>query len=198
MKTYLSIFVLAMMVIVSGCNSKHEKTAEEKAATEDSLKNAKAAELAEQKAQRKAQLKEAREMKEEQRRAALAEKAKASLTFKDASGKVVYYKSEVDPQYQGGNEAMMKYLRENVQYPEAAKTKGVEGTVFVDFIIDNKGKVRDVKASETTLDQVDSALIDEAVRVVSSMPAWVAGTKGGKPVDVAYSIPITFEIEEGL
>jgi len=191
MKTYFSIFVLAMTVIVWGCNSKHEKTAEEIAATEDSLKNVKAEELA----ARKAKLRETREMKAEQRRTAMAEKAKASATYKDASGKVVYYKGEVDPVFAGGEQAMHKFLQDNLQYPESAQTKGVEGTVFVDFIVDSKGKVRDVIATETTWAEVDSTLVNEAVRVVSVMPAWVAGTKGGKPVDIAYSIPITFELE---
>ena len=192
MKIYFSIFVLLMTVMVWGCNpKKHEKTAEEIAATEDSLKQVKAAELAE----RKAKLREARDAKTAQRRSAIEEKAKASPTYKDASGKTVYYRVEVDPRYEGGEEAMMKYLQENLKYPESARSEGVEGTVYVDFVVDKKGKVRDVTATETTLAEVDSTLIAEAVRVVSTMPAWGAGTQGGKPVDVAYSIPITFELE---
>jgi len=191
MRIYFSIFVLAMMVIVWGCNSKHEKTAEEIAATEDSVRQAKVAELAE----RKAKLKEVRDAKAAQRRAAIAEKAKTSPTYKDASGQVVYYKVEVDPKYTGGEEAMTKYLQDNLKYPESARSKGVEGTVFVDFIVDKKGVVKNAAATETTLAEVDSALIAEAVRVVSAMPKWDPGTQGGKPADVAYSIPITFELE---
>jgi TonB family protein len=190
MKTYFSIFVLAMTAIVWGCNSKHERTAEEIAATEDSLRQVQAAELA----QRKAKLKEVRDTKTAQRRTAMAEKAKTSPTYKDASGKAVYYKVEVDPTYTGGEGAMMDYLQNNLKYPESARSKGIEGTVYVDFVVDKKGKVKDATATETTLDEVDSALVVEAVRVVSAMPAWGPGTQGGKPVDVAYSIPITFEL----
>lgn len=192
MKIYFSIFVLAMIVIVSGCNSKkHEKTAEEIAVTEDSLKQVKVAELAE----RKAKLKEARDAKTAQRRAAIDEKAKTSPTYKDAVGKLVYYKVEVDPKYAGGEEAMTKYLQDNLKYPESARSEGVEGTVYVDFVVDKKGVVRDVTATENTLAEVDSTLITEAIRVVSAMPAWLPGTQGGKPADVAYSIPITFELQ---
>jgi TonB family protein len=192
MKIYFSIFVLAMTVIVWGCNpKKHEKTAEEIAATEDSLKQVKATELAE----RKTRLREARDTKAAQRRTAIEEKSKTSPTYKDAAGNVVYYKVEVEPKYAGGEEAMTKYLQDNLKYPESARKEGLEGTVFVDFVIDKKGAVRDVTATETTLAQVDSALVAEAVRVVSAMPAWTAGTQSGKPADVGYSIPITFELE---
>ena len=89
---------------------------------------------------------------------------------------------------------MRKYLRDNLKYPESAQDDGVEGTVFVDFVVDKKGAVTNVSATETTMTTVDSALVNEAVRVVSVMPAWTPGTQGGKPVDVAYSIPITFEL----
>jgi TonB family protein len=190
MKTYFSIFVLAMTLVVWGCNPKHEKTAEEIAATEDSLEQVKATELAE----RKAKLREARETKAAQRRATWDEKAKATPSYKDASGKIVYYRAEVAPTYTGGEEAMTKYLQDNLKYPESARSEGVEGTVFVDFVVDKKGAVKEVTATETTLAQVDSALVTEAIRVVSAMPKWAAGTQGGKPVDVAYSIPITFEL----
>lgn len=88
----------------------------------------------------------------------------------------------------------MNYLQNNLKYPESARSKGIEGTVYVDFVVDKKGKVTDATATETTLAEVDSALVVEAVRVVSAMPAWAPGTQGGKPVDVAYSIPITFEL----
>lgn len=195
MKTYFSIFILAAMVAVWGCNSKKEKTAEEIAFTEDSLKRVeeerKAAELAEH----KAQLKTARDAKAEQRRMAWDEKTKKSPSYKDKSGKTVYYKGETDPTYTGGEQAMVQYLRDNLKYPEAARSKGQEGTVWVDFVVDSKGKVREVSATESTWDQVDPELVNEAVRVVTEMPTWKAGTKGGKPVDIAYNVPITFELE---
>jgi TonB family protein len=192
MKTYFSILVIAVSALVWECSpKKHEKTAEEIAATADSIKNVEAAKLAD----RKAKLKELRESKEQQRRSALAEKAKGSPTYKDANGNVVYYMGEVQPSYTGGNDEMFKYLNANLKYPEAAINNRDEGTVFVDFVVDKKGKVRDVIATESTWEKVDSTLVREAMRVVSEMPVWVAGTQKGKAVDVAYSIPITFELD---
>jgi len=196
MRTYFSIFVLATTLVVGGCSKKHEKTAEENAqeiaAREDSAKQAQAAELT----ARRAKLKEARDAKTAQRRAAIEEKAKATPTYKDKAGKLVYYRAEVEPTYVGGEEALAKYLQDNLKYPESARKEGVEGTVWVDFVVDKKGTVREVTATETTLAEVDSALVAEAIRVVSTMPKWGPGTQGGKPVDVSYSIPITFELQQ--
>jgi periplasmic protein TonB len=130
----------------------------------------------------------------EQRRLAAIEKANASLTYKDASGKVIYNKAEVDPTYMGGDKEMMAYLRDNLTYPEIAQKNGVEGTVFVDFIVDQKGAIREVVATDVTNDEMDQSLTAEAIRVVTAMPNWVAGTQHGKAVNANYSVPITFQL----
>jgi len=132
--------------------------------------------------------------KAEQRRLAIIELAKTSPTFKDASGKVVYNKAEIDPSFVGGDQEMKKYLRANLKYPEAAQDNGVEGTVFVDFIVDQSGNVREVIASDVVGELVELTLQEEAVRVVSSMPKWIPGSQGGKPVGTQFSIPITFQL----
>ena len=99
----------------------------------------------------------ARAEKEAQRKLAIAEKAKASPTYKDADGNVVYYKAEIDPSYTGGFDELAKYLKENLKYPEAARQAGYEGTVFVDFVIDAKGRVREVVASDVIGENVDAS-----------------------------------------
>lgn len=132
--------------------------------------------------------------KAEQRRLAMIELAKTSPTFKDASGKVVYNKAEIDPSFVGGDKEMRKYLRANLKYPEVAQDNAIEGTVFVDFIVDQNGNVREVIASDVVGELVDLTLQEEAVRVVSSMPKWVPGSQGGKPVGTQFSIPITFQL----
>jgi protein TonB len=136
----------------------------------------------------------ARVEKLEQRRLAAMEKAKTALTYKDASGKVIYNKAEVDPTYVGGDKEMMAYLRDNLTYPEIAEKNGVEGTVFVDFIVDQKGAIREVVATDVTNDEMDQSLKSEAIRVVTAMPNWVAGTQHGKSVDTGFSVPITFRL----
>ena len=143
---------------------------------------------------KRARIENERVEKAEQRALAVAEKAKANLTYKDASGKIVYNKAEVDPAFTGGDKEMRKYLRENLKYPEAARDRGVEGTVFVEFVVDATGNVREVVASDVVGDNVDQELKDESVRVVTAMPKWVAGQQRGKSVDASFSLPITFEL----
>ena len=145
-------------------------------------------------AAKRAAIEQASIEKAEQRRLANIELAKTNPTFKDASGRVVYNKAEIDPSFVGGNKAMRKYLYENLKYPKAAEDSEVEGTVFCDFIVDQGGNVREVVASDVVGEHVDLTLKAEAVRVVASMPKWIAGSQGGKPVATRFSIPITFEL----
>ena len=88
---------------------------------------------------------------------------------------------------------MNKYLTDNLNYPKEALDNGAEGTVYVDFIVNEDGMVSEIAASDFVGD-IDQTLKDEAVRVVASMPAWVAGRQNGKNVSSAFSIPITFQI----
>jgi TonB family protein len=191
MKKYISIlFLVLSFIVLAGCSSKTEKSDQAKAEAQVVEKaNAEAV------SSRKAKL--ARELAEkaEARRQAVEAKAKLSATYQDASGKMVYYKAEVDPSYIGGKDALAKYLKDNLKYPKDAEQNHVEGHVFVDFIIDERGRVRDVVATDLIGENVDLSLKDEAVRVVAAMPGWKAGMQHGKPVDVSFSIPITFELE---
>lgn len=66
--------------------------------------------------------------------------------------------------------------------------------MFVNFIVDEKGNVREVVASEMIGEDIDQLLTKEAVRVVAAMPVWVAGRQRGKEVDVNFSVPIIFEL----
>lgn len=70
----------------------------------------------------------------------------------------------------------------------------MEGTVFVDFIVGAKGVIREVVATDVTNDEMDQSLKAEAIRVVTAMPNWVAGTQHGKAVDTSFSVPITFQL----
>ncbi|MGK7390128.1 MAG: energy transducer TonB [Candidatus Cyclobacteriaceae bacterium M2_1C_046] len=143
-------------------------------------------------AAKRAWLIKAGEEKAEQRRLAAIEKANLSPTYQDASGRIVYVKTEVAPYYEGGEDAMLKYLNDNLIYPETAKEQNKEGIVFVDFVIDQDGNVREVVASDVVGEDVDLMLKEESVRVVASMPGWKAGIQQGKPVDASFSIPIRF------
>ena len=94
------------------------------------------------------------------------------------------------PQFPGGMEGLLRFLRENVQYPSISQENGIQGKVVVSCVIDKDGNVTEAKIERG----VDPYLDKEAVRVVSNMPKWKPGIKDGKPVRVHYSIPIMFRL----
>lgn len=102
-----------------------------------------------------------------------------------------YAVSELDnqPEFPNGNEGLVKYLSENINYPKKALKKNIMGKVYVQFVIDKTGKVTDVVAVRG----VDKSLDKEAVRVIKAMPSWKPGMKDGAPVKVKYTIPINFK-----
>ena len=90
------------------------------------------------------------------------------------------------PTYEGGDAALMKYIGENLKYPEEAKERGLQGRVVVGFIIEKDGSLTDVKV----LRSVDRALDAEALRVVKGMPKWISGRQNGQRVRIRYLLPI--------
>ena len=94
------------------------------------------------------------------------------------------------PEFPGGMEAMMKFLAENVRYPEAAYKAGKFGRVLVSFIVEPDGSISNAHVAKKVNDDLDA----EAVRVVNSMPKWIPGMQGGKVVRVKFTLPITFRL----
>ena len=97
---------------------------------------------------------------------------------------------EVMPQFPGGQIAMMKYIMENIKYPEQAMKEGIQGRVAVRFIVEKDGSISDVKP----ILSVHPLLNKEAVRVVESMPKWTPGKQNGKPVRVRFNVPVMFKL----
>lgn len=95
------------------------------------------------------------------------------------------------PQFPGGNEAMQKYITENLKYPKTA-IKGEQGRVIVSFVINKRGKVGDVKLIRSVSPELDA----EAVRVIQDMPDWIPGKQRGKAVNVRFTIPIVFKLSK--
>ena len=193
MKNMLIIFACVAALALTSCENKKEKEEKEAAIAAAKADSTTAANAAVE--ERRTRIKRERDEIAERRRIAAEEKAKASATYKDAKGKTIYYKSEVMPVFRGSQEELEQYIIDNINYPTSAQADQVEGTVLVEFVVGADGVVRDVEAVETTSDAVKQNLSDEAVRVVSTMPTWTAGTQGGKPVDVRVSLPITFQLE---
>lgn len=94
------------------------------------------------------------------------------------------------PEFPGGQKGLFDYLRNSLKYPMKAKDNGIQGTVFVNFVIGSNGLVRDVKV----IRGVHKLLDDEALRVVQLMPEWAPGTQKGKVVSVSYNLPIKFTL----
>ena len=105
----------------------------------------------------------------------------------------VYQIVEQMPQYTGGEEAMMKYVAENIKYPQAAKDKNISGRVFVSFVIEKDGSVSNVKVVRG----IGGGCDEEAARVIKEMPKWKPGMQKGKPVRVNYMMPIFFKLDDG-
>ena len=97
---------------------------------------------------------------------------------------------EVMPQYPGGQIAMLKYIMENIKYPEQAMKEGIQGRVTVRFIVEKDGSISDVRP----ILSVHPLLDKEAVRVVESMPKWSPGKQNGKPVRVRFNVPVMFKL----
>jgi periplasmic protein TonB len=97
---------------------------------------------------------------------------------------------EEKPTFPGGDKALLKYLAENTKYPEIAKENGIQGRVFVQFVIDKNGNVSQVSIARG----VDPYLDKEAKRVVSTLPSWKPGKQRGIAVPVTYIVPINFKL----
>ncbi len=96
------------------------------------------------------------------------------------------------PTFQGGDQnAFRTWIQQNLRYPEIAQENGISGKVYVQFAVNSRGEVVDVKVVRG----VDPALDKEAVRVVSSSPKWVPGKQRGKPVKVQFTFPIVFVLQ---
>ena len=104
----------------------------------------------------------------------------------------VYVVVPVMPEFPGGHAALVRYLSENVHYPDDAASEGVEGRTICHFIVDKEGLIRDVEVTRTA---GHPSLDKEAVRVIKAMPRWKPGTqKNGNTVNVRYTLPVNFSL----
>ncbi|HSO88406.1 MAG TPA: energy transducer TonB [Draconibacterium sp.] len=103
----------------------------------------------------------------------------------------VYQQVEVMPEYPGGETALMNDLIGAIKYPEEARKKGIQGKVFVSFVVDEQGKVTNAKIERG----VEPSLDKESLRVVNELKTWKPGKERGKAVKVAYTIPINYALD---
>jgi periplasmic protein TonB len=97
---------------------------------------------------------------------------------------------EEQPEFPGGEEALIQFISKNLIYPALAKEMNIVGKVFVQFEIEKDGSVTNVVCKKG----IGGGCDEEAVRVVKTMPKWKPGKQNGRPVKVKFILPIKFEI----
>lgn len=103
----------------------------------------------------------------------------------------VYDEVDTPPSFQGGEAALLTYLRDNVTYPKVAADNGIEGRVVVQFVVGKDGTISNVVVARSA----DASLDKEAVRVMRNMPKWIPGQNKGVAVNVKYTCPVTFRLQ---
>jgi TonB family protein len=138
---------------------------------------------------------------------AVMSKNNGTFTLKDSSGQKVLIKSSVPvmksgseeiffiveemPEFPGGEQALRQFISNSIDYPKVAQEKGIQGKVYVTFVVTKDGNV----ANATIARGVDPSLDSEALRVVNSLPKWKPGKQRGQAVNVSYTVPINFKLQ---
>jgi len=94
------------------------------------------------------------------------------------------------PQFPGGPAALFEFLSKNIQYPKDAEKTKLQGRVIVTFVVKKDGSITDAKVVKSVAPSLDA----EALRVINAMPNWAPGRQGGQPVNVKYTVPLTFRL----
>ena len=95
------------------------------------------------------------------------------------------------PSFPGGEGKLMEYVAKNIKYPQIARETGIQGRVFVGFVVEPDGSISNVKL----LRGIGGGCDEEAMRVIKSLPKWKPGKQRGKPVRVSYQIPVFFKLQ---
>ena len=109
---------------------------------------------------------------------------------KEEAGEEIFVVVENQPEFPGGQEAMMKFLADSIRYPRESMEKGVQGRVICNFVVMKDGSVSDVQVVRG----VDPLIDAEAIRVLKLMPDWKPGIQRGKAVNVRYTLPVVFRL----
>ena len=109
----------------------------------------------------------------------------------DVQEQEIFQIVEEMPSYPGGDQKLMEFVAKNIKYPQIARETGIQGRVFVGFVVEPDGSVSNVKV----LRGIGGGCDEEAMRVVKSMPKWKPGKQRGKAVRVSYMLPVNFKLQ---
>lgn len=98
---------------------------------------------------------------------------------------------EENPEYPGGDAARMKFLAENMKYPPAARDNGIQGKVYIQFVVEKDGRITNARV----LRDIGGGCGAEALRVVKSMPKWKPGKQQGRAVRSQFTLPVQFTLK---
>jgi TonB family protein len=140
---------------------------------------------------------------------AIISQSGGTMTYKDSTGQTilmkrlskkpeinlddeqVFFMVEEMPEFPGGEMALRQFIANNVDYPDDAQKGGIQGKVYVTFVVSKDGSVADAKIARG----VNPSLDAEALRVVNSLPKWIPGKQRGEFVNVSYTVPINFVLQ---
>lgn len=114
----------------------------------------------------------------------------AGKVYDEAGAEIKYLPMQVMPEFPGGEKIMLRWLSMNVRYPKAARKAKAEGVVFISFVVEKDGSIRDAELIKGIHTDADA----EAMRVVKGMPTWKPGLLEGEPVPIRYTLPLRFAL----
>lgn len=104
---------------------------------------------------------------------------------------IIFVVVETMPEFPGGAQAMMRFITENIIYPEEAVQNGIQGRAICQFVVEKDGRLSNIRVKNSS---GEASLDEEAKRVIGSMPRWRPGKQRGVPVRVQYTIPVSFRL----
>ncbi len=116
---------------------------------------------------------------------------KETRSYSVSKKDTIYTFGSTLPTFPGGDEELMKYLSKNIHYPVEAREKGLQGSVYLQFVVTKTGAIENVKAIRSP----DTELTNEAIRVVKSMPKWKPATYKNEKVSMRFTLPVKFKMK---
>jgi protein TonB len=99
---------------------------------------------------------------------------------------------EQNPEYPGGEMERTKFLQNNINYPHIARESGIQGVVYITFVVGKNGEITNVQI----IRGIGGGCDEEAIRVIKLMPKWIPGRQNGKPVPVWFNFPLRFTLND--
>jgi periplasmic protein TonB len=105
----------------------------------------------------------------------------------------IYTIVEHNPEYPNGQAAFFKYISQNITYPTILRENGMEGTIYIKFVVEKNGSVSNVEIQYGSI--IDKKYAENTIKFFKNMPRWKPGYQNGKPVRVSFKMPIRIHLE---